>query len=697
MARRRFNLTERIELILEAGGLCQICGAELTLSNWHADHIEAFADGGPTELANGQALCAHCNLKKGRGGMIFSPEELNTDTSRAAMDAGLDLRDWQVAALRVVLEKFRNPEKKLRRAGIVAGVGSGKTLLAMLVAATKIKEGAADRLIVSAPSVSIARGFVRAAAMFGLNLVFRLTQDGKSTGNQELRGNLPSDCHGYVTLNQSVAANPGLHRMHCTQRTIIGGHIRTLVIIDEAHHLGVGGRRQTEDEQKDWTGGAIYAFDEAEFVLAMTGTPGRSDGQMLPFFDYHPADPDDPKQFRKLNADYVYCYGQAVDDRVVRRCVFDFVEASGNVKDNTSGEDFGTVSTSGSKSKLRNSVEATALNLELGADHGAVSRILDKGVKHLKRLQAGHLRAAGLVTCENTKHADYIAALLRAMGQTVVVVHSKLDEAAAQIEAFKGSGIDWIVAVQMVAEGVSIDRLRVVCFLTRRATQFQCEQIIGRVVRIDWSSAEDDGGEVASWDDRSDASVPPGECVFVCLDKAELRKFATKIEKELAAWAWTPVPGDLPPEGEPSDIEVTDLKTKDADAVSGGQVLDQALLARLEEIRAKNPGLRTPTLDACIILGFARENEATAPTTAPSHGQRPDYNQQRNGARIKAERVCRRVCKQKGWPSEYFQKLNAYANRRAGIRAVSEASLAQLETKEAILKEFEKNPRIELL
>ncbi len=61
--KRFFNRRERITLFLHSAGMCRICGAELE-PGWHSDHVTAFSRGGATELANGQALCARCNLKK---------------------------------------------------------------------------------------------------------------------------------------------------------------------------------------------------------------------------------------------------------------------------------------------------------------------------------------------------------------------------------------------------------------------------------------------------------------------------------------------------------------------------------------------------------------------------------------------------------------------------------------------------------
>ena len=61
---RLFNSKERWVLRLTSFSLCRKCGAKIDRS-FHADHIKPFSKDGETSLANGQALCAECNLKKG--------------------------------------------------------------------------------------------------------------------------------------------------------------------------------------------------------------------------------------------------------------------------------------------------------------------------------------------------------------------------------------------------------------------------------------------------------------------------------------------------------------------------------------------------------------------------------------------------------------------------------------------------------
>lgn len=62
--KRFFSRKQRRYLSVLAGGLCAVCGRTLG-PVMHADHVVAWSRGGKTDLANGQALCVACNLKKG--------------------------------------------------------------------------------------------------------------------------------------------------------------------------------------------------------------------------------------------------------------------------------------------------------------------------------------------------------------------------------------------------------------------------------------------------------------------------------------------------------------------------------------------------------------------------------------------------------------------------------------------------------
>ena len=62
--RRAFNSRERFALYSAANGKCTLCGTELE-AGWHADHINPYSRGGPTDVINGAALCPPCNQQKG--------------------------------------------------------------------------------------------------------------------------------------------------------------------------------------------------------------------------------------------------------------------------------------------------------------------------------------------------------------------------------------------------------------------------------------------------------------------------------------------------------------------------------------------------------------------------------------------------------------------------------------------------------
>jgi hypothetical protein len=64
---RSFTDDERYVIWITSGKQCQAagCGAALTtIEEMEADHVTAWSKGGPTTLANAQALCISCNKKK---------------------------------------------------------------------------------------------------------------------------------------------------------------------------------------------------------------------------------------------------------------------------------------------------------------------------------------------------------------------------------------------------------------------------------------------------------------------------------------------------------------------------------------------------------------------------------------------------------------------------------------------------------
>jgi len=61
---RGFSDEQRAAIFWRDKGICQSCEKECAENEFHADHIKPHSNGGQTTLANGQVLCAECNLKK---------------------------------------------------------------------------------------------------------------------------------------------------------------------------------------------------------------------------------------------------------------------------------------------------------------------------------------------------------------------------------------------------------------------------------------------------------------------------------------------------------------------------------------------------------------------------------------------------------------------------------------------------------
>jgi superfamily II DNA or RNA helicase len=101
-----------------------------------------------------------------------------------------------------------------------------------------------------------------------------------------------------------------------------------------------------------------------------------------------------------------------------------------------------------------------------------------------------HPEAGGLVIARDIAHARRITGLLEEEGDRVQLVHSQDPEAAERMEAFKRGQADWLVSIDMCAEGFDAPRLRVVAYLTTVVTRTRFVQAITRAVRMDGSRAQ---------------------------------------------------------------------------------------------------------------------------------------------------------------------------------------------------------------
>ncbi len=354
------------------------------------------------------------------------------------------LRGWQKDAYH---EYFRLPRRDFL---LVATPGAGKTTYALTVAAELLARREVASLTIVTPTEHLKHQWAQAAGRFGIAI---------DSAYRNAQGRAGADFAGVAVTYAQVAAHPALHR----QRT---EHRRMLVIFDEIHHAG---------DALSWGDAVQEAFDPARRRLALTGTPFRSDANPIPFVTYL----DEPGGGKRSASDYVYGYGAALEDSVVRPVIF--LAYSGEMRWRTRAGDeiTATLGTPMTKDQI-----AQAWRTALDPAGEWVSRVLEAADKRLTEVRRGMPDAGGLVIAGDHADARAYAALLRGLtGRRPVVVLSDDPAASRKISGFAGSDERWMVAVRMVSEGVDIPRLAVGVYATSVSTALFFAQAVGRFVR----------------------------------------------------------------------------------------------------------------------------------------------------------------------------------------------------------------------
>ncbi len=474
---RAFSLRQRLILMLVAGGRCNQCGDRLG-RDFHADHKVPFSAGGPTVLANGQALCRKCNLKKG-----------------AKM---LKLRPWQEEARQKAL-KWLVEKGEDKHFLINAAPGAGKTIAACTIAKSLIEMGEIDRVIVIAPRVEVVRQWAKDFhAVVGRYM-------GKVTG-------------GYENIDIDVCATWAAIQGLQDAFEAVCEASRVLVICDEHHHAAV---------EAAWGDGASTAFKSGKYTLVLTGTPIRSDKKQSVWMAYddlgainHPEE-----------GSYTLTYGEAVDLDYCRPATFHRHEGHFTV-DLEDGEQ---ITVSGQKEAEITPTLRRIPGLQRALDfyhlactpqyapNGTTPRadgyqgtMLEYGREKLNELRYRMPNAGGLVIAPSIPMAEYWVKLIETIeGETPSLVHSGMPNAEGRIEAFRHTDKRWLVSVAMVSEGVDIPRLRVLIYLPFALTELAFRQAIGRVVR---SAGPDD-------DTRAYVVMPSFDT---------LEAYARRVEEEMS-------------------------------------------------------------------------------------------------------------------------------------------------------------------
>lgn len=381
----------------------------------------------------------------------------------------LKLRNWQQSALCKALD-WLVVNRTDRHFLINAAPGSGKTLASCAIAQTLIEKGEIDRVVVIAPRSEV---------------VNQWADDFKSVTGRHMAKITGAD--GDIKA-MSIDVCATWHAIQCllSELQSVCRTSQTLVVCDEHHHAAV---------EAAWGQGANGAFDDAKFVLILTGTPTRSDGGKSVWLSY-----DDKGSINHSDAGtYVLTYGEAVDLGYCRPVTFhrhdgkftvdlddgNEIKVSGHVKAKIPG---GLKRIPGLQNSLDFYRLATTPKYEKDkitpSLTGYQATMLEWGREKLTELRNRMPKAGGLVITPSIEMAKYMVNLIeRIEGERPVLVHSQLPNPNSKIQAFRNTDKRWLVSVAMVSEGVDIKRLRVLVYLPNALTELAFRQAVGRVVR----------------------------------------------------------------------------------------------------------------------------------------------------------------------------------------------------------------------
>jgi superfamily II DNA or RNA helicase len=354
------------------------------------------------------------------------------------------LRGWQQTAY---AEYFRVAKRDFL---LVATPGAGKTTYALTIARELLTRREILAVTIVTPTEHLKYQWAQAAKRFGIAI---------DPSYRNAQGKAGADFQGVAVTYAQVAAHPALHRGRTENRT-------TLVIFDEIHHAG---------DALSWGDAVKEAFDPAKRRLALTGTPFRSDANPIPFVTYVP----EADGSKRSASDYVYGYGPALGDGVVRPVIFLAYSGEMHWRTRAGDEISATLGTPMTKEQI-----AQAWRTALDPSGDWIARVLEAADKRLTEVRRGMPDAGGLVIASDHETARAYAALLRRIsGERPAVVLSDDPTASKKISAFAANTNRWMVAVRMVSEGVDVPRLAVGVYATSVSTPLFFAQAVGRFVR----------------------------------------------------------------------------------------------------------------------------------------------------------------------------------------------------------------------
>jgi superfamily II DNA or RNA helicase len=456
--RRRLSRAEREALFVRANGHCERCGLEIKLESFHVAHLRAQAHGGPTVLENVQAWCARCNW---------------TQAARDVEDTRVVPREWQLEALSVIVERIA----QMGAATVAAAPGAGKTVFAALVFEQLRDAGLVDRMVVLTPNRTLVEQWH--------DKVLRQRHLELAPGRSvEIPGQV-----GVVVTYQSL----GPTTLETHRR--LAAHARTLVVLDEVHH--VGERDDTTRRLPAWTRyvreliGVVDHSLHVAGVLNLSGTLWRSNkGERISTVRY--LEEDDGRVLSQV--DYEVTTERLIQEGELRpvdlyrlRATVELIDlAEGTLTVSPIAElNDGQGLTAGALGAVLRGL-ARDPNWQKSLADGVLER-LEKAYRDLGKGPAKALIVAPL-TSEARAFKAAADTAMRARGLvplTDVAVSADGEEAARVLKHFKKMNRPGVLStVNMASEGYDCAEISVIGWATDKRTPLYVRQVVARAQRV---------------------------------------------------------------------------------------------------------------------------------------------------------------------------------------------------------------------
>jgi superfamily II DNA or RNA helicase len=343
-----------------------------------------------------------------------------------------ELRKWQQEAV----DAFKAASTK--HFLLVASPGTGKTVATINMILELVRDG--TKVVIVAPSLRVCQQWKDVSHNYGIVL-----------GDDPVYACRNASYDGFVMTYQALLD------ISTTQHLI-----RTLgdlvIVFDEIHHTSTDGRA--------WGRNAELIGDMARRTILLSGTPYRSDGYPLALCKYDKAGQAMPG--------YQISRWDALSQRAINAIDYKMINATAEWC--AQGDLFSC------ELDVADNDENRALGSAIWSE-SMIRHMVTSANESLMRRRSGAPEAKGLILAANIKHAEMIRDCIKKDGIRAVVVASDDSDALSKLDGFPAASEVWMIAVEMVREGVDVYGLKELVYLTNKTTQLFFDQASGRVCR----------------------------------------------------------------------------------------------------------------------------------------------------------------------------------------------------------------------